>query len=209
MRFDGILFDLDGTLWDSCQRVWESWCDTLCRRFGAVELPTPQDVAGIMGLTVEGIADRVFAAYGDRRMEVCTACLNDEPAYLSRHGGRIYPGVPELLEKCSREARLFVVRNCLDGYIQSFYTSSGLGKYFTDQECEGSTGLGKADNIRLLVERYGLKAPVYVGDTATDERSAGEAGCPFVHVTYGFGTARGPLAAADTPEELAELLNTL
>ena len=29
MNIDGIIFDLDGTLWDSCRIVAESWGHTL------------------------------------------------------------------------------------------------------------------------------------------------------------------------------------
>ena len=62
------------------------------------------------------------------------------------------------------------------------------------------------DNIRLLCREHGLARPVYVGDTAMDERAAAEAGCPFIHVTYGFGAAKAPAAAADCAGALLALL---
>ena len=208
MKFDGIIFDLDGTLWDSCRTVAESWGLTLTERFGLTELPTAADVAGIMGLTEEQIADKIFARYGRASREICRACCDGEPDYLSVHGGDIYPGTAEMLEELSRKAKLFIVSNCQDGYVQSFLAYSSFGRFFTDIECAGRTGLDKSDNLRLLIERNGLKAPVYVGDTMGDYRSCVEAGVPFIHASYGFGQVPDVPSIASF-EELPDLIKKL
>ena len=81
--------------------------------------------------------------------------------------------------------------------------------HFCDFACEGSTGLKKAGNIRLIASRNGLKAPVYIGDTVMDEHSAREAGCPFVHAAYGFGTAESPDAVIASPAALPGVIAAL
>ena len=91
MKFDGILFDLDGTLWDSCRSVAESWRNTLRTRYGARHLPGVEDIQGIMGLPTAEIAQRLFTGYGAPALEVCNACLADECSYLAQHGGALYP----------------------------------------------------------------------------------------------------------------------
>ena len=206
MKTDGILFDLDGTLWDACRVVSESWGETLRRMYGITQGPDPKQVRGIMGMTAEEITAALFSQYGARAREICLACIHGENDYIADHGGDLYPGVRETVQALARRYPLFIVSNCLDGYIECFLKSSGLTPCFRDHVCEGSTGLKKAGNIALLAARYGLKSPVYVGDTVMDERSAREAGCPFIHAAYGFGAAERPDAVITSPAELPALL---
>ena len=206
---DSIIFDLDGTLWDSCRVVAESWGQTLRDRYGLDGGPDAGQVKSIMGMTAEEIRNALFSRYGDRAEEICLACIHGENAYIARHGGDLYEGVAEMLEKLSAKLPLFIVSNCLDGYIECFLTSSGLAPRFRDWACEGSTGLKKAGNITLITERHGLLHPVYVGDTVMDERSAREAGCPFIHAAYGFGKSEKPDAVITSPAELVQLLERM
>ena len=206
MRTDGILFDLDGTLWDSCRVVAESWGETLRRVCGAECGPSAADVKDIMGMTGEQITRTLFSQYGERAGEISMQCMEEETAYIARHGGDVYPGVREMLETLSGRFPLFLVSNCQQGYIPCFLECTGFAPFFRDTACEGTTGLGKAENIALLCERYGLKRPVYVGDTVSDERSARQAGCAFVHAAYGFGRAEAPDAVIDKPLDLIKLM---
>ncbi len=206
MITDGVLFDLDGTLWDSCRVVAESWGETLRRLCGAQRGPSAADVKGIMGMTGEQIARTLFSRYGERAGEISMRCMEEEIAYIARHSGDVYPGVREMLAALSECFPLFLVSNCQQGYIPCFLGCTGFAPFFRDTACEGTTGLGKAENIALLCRQYGLKRPVYVGDTVSDERSARQAGCAFVHAAYGFGTAEAPDAVIRQPMELVGLL---
>ena len=209
MNIDSVIFDLDGTLWDSCRVVSESWGETLRQICGAERGPGPEDVKSIMGMTAAEIAAALFSQYGERAEEICRRCIHGENAYIARHGGDLYPGVRETLAALSEKYPLFIVSNCLEGYIECFLESSGLGPCFRDFACEGSTGLRKAGNIALIARRNGLEAPVYVGDTVMDERSAREAGVPFIHAAYGFGETIRPEgvigALAELPEKIREM----
>ena len=205
MTTDGVLFDLDGTLWDSCGVVARSWGETL-RGCGLDWRPTASEVRGIMGMSFEQIADALFSRYGTRAAALCRACIGDENALVASEGGVLYPGTGEMLAALSARLPLYIVSNCQDGYIQAFLANTGFGPFFRDYACEGMTGLGKAGNLALLIGRHGLRAPVYVGDTGSDERSAREAGCRFIHAAYGFGAAAAPDAVIESPAELCALL---
>ena len=81
-----------------------------------------------------------------------------------------------------------VVSNCQRGYIETFFQWSGLGTSFVDHECWGNTGCDKAENLRRVIARNGLRAPCFVGDTDGDRLAARANGVSFVHVDWGFGT---------------------
>lgn len=209
MAIDGIIFDLDGTLWDSCRVVAESWTQIMRKSYGEARIFTADDIKSIMGLTAPDIAKKLFSGYGDKALEICRGCMDEELVYLYEHSGDVYPGVEEMLSRLSKRWPLFIVSNCQDGYIQCFFGATGFDKYIKDIECEGVTGLGKADNIKLLCQRNGLAAPVYVGDTAGDERSAKAAGCCFIHAAYGFGTVQAPDAVLNSVAELPAVLELM
>ena len=209
MQADGIIFDLDGTLWDSCRAVSESWQQTVRRLGDTGRVITEDEIRSIMGMTAEEIAGKLFRDYGGAAMEICRACLRDECVYLSRHGGTVYPGVGDVLKRLSASASLFIVSNCQDGYIECFLDCSGFGPYFRGFLHPGATGLDKAGNIRLTIDRYGLTSPVYVGDTEMDAAAARKARCPFIHAAYGFGSVAGGVPAIRSPLELERTINMM
>lgn len=186
--FDGILFDLDGTLWDACPQLAVSWNQAL--ELHKVPRPplTVREVRDCMGLLLYDIAQDLLPMLPKEGQNmVIHDCVRLELEYLAKHGGSLFPREEETLAALKAQCPLFVVSNCEDGYIQAFYQGCGLGRYFTDFESAGHTGLPKSENIKLVVERNGLKNPVYIGDTALDCASAREAGVPFLHAAYGFG----------------------
>lgn len=205
---DGILFDLDGTLWDSSAPVAKSWTQTLARYPGMERQITPQDIQGVMGLLAHQVGERLLAHVpAERREELTEACIQGENEYLREHGGRLYDGLEETLATLKVHCPLFIVSNCQVGYIEAFLHYHGLGNYFKDFVGAGHTGLPKAENIALMVKRHGLRAPVYLGDTMGDCQAAKAAGVSFLHAAYGFGETPGEIqvpALTALPEFLCE-----
>jgi phosphoglycolate phosphatase len=113
--------------------------------------------------------------------------------------------VVDCVRVLSARIPVFVVSNCQDGYIELTLAKTGLADFVKDYECFGRTGLGKADNLRLLMERNALASPVYVGDTQGDCDACAEAGVPFVWAAYGFGTADSCFAKIDRFPQVEEL----
>lgn len=209
--FDGILFDLDGTLWDATVTVCDSWNHVLSRHPEAARPPiTLQEVHGCMGLLLRDIGLKLFPTADEEALARLTEELSaDMHQALYTRGGVLYPRVEDTLSALGREARVFLVSNCGDGYIRAFYHAHGLAHCFTADLCAGRTGLPKSANIARVVEDYGLERPVYVGDTQLDYTSARDAGVPFLHAAYGFGTVDAPVpsaaAFADIPAALSAL----
>ena len=208
----GIIFDVDGTLWDSAKPVAESWTLMLERRYPELaRIITPDDMYRNMGKTMDAIGADLFPGLApDKRDEVMDACMRYENEYLADHPGVTYPNMKETLAALSREYGLYIVSNCQEGYIEALMAACGIASYISDTECFGATGRPKGDNIRLVMERNGLKKCLYVGDTAMDQEAAGKAGIPFVFASYGFGQASGADAVigslAELPRAVKEIL---
>ena len=201
----GILFDLDGTLWDSAEGVADSWNDELAR-MGRPERCTAEWVHSIMGKNMDQIAMLTFPRETpEEAVRLLRGCLLRENAWLEEKGGVLYEGLEETL-KALAEAGFFlaIVSNCQEGYIEAFLNHHGLGQYFRDTECFGRTREEKGANIRHVVDRNGLEAAFYLGDTMGDYQAAGEAGIPFLHAAYGFGTVPEGTPAIQDIRQLPE-----
>jgi len=204
---DSIIFDMDGTLWDSTQEVAVAFNKVLQEKYPEVtDEVTAERLQGLFGLPLDVIGVRLFQSVNEEKaVKLIAECCEYENEYLAGHGARLYEGLEEALSLLSREYRLFIVSNCQEGYIQCFFKANPhLEKYFTDYEYPGRSGKLKADNIKMVVERNGLKNPIYVGDTAGDAQAAKEAGVPFVFARYGFGEVRDYDDVVDSLQELVE-----
>ena len=129
MTTDGVLFDLDGTLWDSCGVVAKSWTGTLRGR-GLDWRPTAAELRGIMGMNFEQITAALFSRFGARAPELCRACIDEENTLVASEGGLLYPGTGDMLAALSARLPLFIVSNCQDGYIQPFWKTRVSAPFF-------------------------------------------------------------------------------
>lgn len=200
---DSIIFDLDGTMWDSTKAAAAVWKEVAGRNPAITDEVTPEKLKALYGLLLEEIAVKLFVSVPKEvALKTMEECVVEQCPYLAKHGGILLGNVEETLQELSKRYKLFIVSNCKSGYIEAFLESHQLGQYFADFECPGKTGLLKADNIRLVMERNQLKDPIYVGDTKGDQLAAKEAGIPFIYARYGFGECDCYDDVIDSFEEL-------
>lgn len=204
--FDGLIFDVDGTLWDSTPIVCKAWTEAFkSLGFEGMEV-TAERLRGLFGLPMdEIIKDFLPDSTAEEREKYGQVCCRYEHEYLERDAGICYPKLNETLRELSKEHKIFIVSNCQGGYVELFLEKTGLGDIVEGHLCPADTGLLKADNIRKIVEDYGLKEPVYIGDTVMDEQACQKAGVPFIYAAYGFGKAQNPDYTINTPGDLLEL----
>ena len=207
-----LLFDLDGTLWDSAAPVAEAWNEVFQREAPGLPLLTVDDIHGVMGMTMKEISRTLYPDIRmERRDEIFDCCCTYEVEYLYAHCGTLYPDFRPVMEALRAEGYdLAVVSNCQRGYVDAFLTSSGARDLFLDYEEWERTGLTKGENIHLVMERNGYAKGVYIGDTKKDREAALQAGIPFIHAAYGFGTVDSADAVihslSDLPAEISRLL---
>ncbi|PST84340.1 HAD family hydrolase [Pedobacter yulinensis] len=184
---DSLIFDLDGTLWDAAETCASAWNETFRQQQLDQHSLDATMVRSVSGLQIERVFDQYFSFVpADRRKTVFTAYQENEKRYMRAHGGILFPEVREVLPILKANFRLFIVSNCLAGYIENFLDFHGLEIYFDDFECPGRTGLPKSENIAAIIARNGLKAPVYIGDTIWDYEATAANNIPFIHAAYGF-----------------------
>ena len=208
-----LIFDLDGTLWDSAAAVADAWNEIFLQVDPTLPALTEEDIHRVMGMTMKEIGQVLQPALDSSvREEVFGRCCRYEVEYLYSHTGILYPGLRQTLETM-REAGFFlaIVSNCQRGYVDAFLQGSRMRDLFDDYEEWERTGLTKGENIRLVMERNGFSKAVYIGDTRKDQEAAQLAGIPFLHAAYGFGDAENPdgilSALTELPDAVELLLN--
>ena len=204
---DAVIFDLDGTLWDSRENVTNSWNVILRRRHPELAPFTAEAIGGQMGKLLIDIGRALLPDIPETQLrELMDECCSYECEYVAEHGGVLYDGLEDTLRTLSKKYRLYIVSNCQSGYIEAFFAAHGLERYYEDYRDNGTSGLLKAANIKLIIEQNKLSSAVYVGDTALDGASARENGIPFVLAGYGFGDSDDFDARIDDIRDLPEVL---
>lgn len=205
---DGIIFDMDGTIWDNIPVFAGSWTRA-AREMGYDVEFTPEMLMGLFGKTMTDIADASIPdPHPAKRYKTLELCEEYEMADLAvSEMDTTYPGLEDVLEDLSKRVKLYIVSNCQAGYIETYLERSGHGKYFTDFICYGDNGLGKADNIKGLVAKNNIKHPVYIGDIQGDKDACDAAGVDFIWAAYGYGKSIDSyVAKIDDISQLKEII---
>ena len=192
---DSIIFDVDGTLWDSTDVVARAWTQYLREKEHMEIEITSQKLMTLFGQLLPDIAKALFPDLSEEeQLRVIDACCQAEHEALLKECAPLYEDLEQTLQKLSAEYPLFIVSNCQAGYIEVFLQATGFSKYFKGHLCPGDTGMAKAENITRIVDDYHLNSPVYVGDTMGDYEACRKAGVPFIFASYGFGNVPEPYA---------------
>lgn len=203
--FDSVIFDLDGTLWDASAAITLAFQRAKASVDYVENDVTLAQVRAVTGQPYEVAHEQLFPGIPAARLaEFRALCAHQELAAARQPGGTIYPAADATLRYLrGRNYRLFIVSNCQLGYVEAFFDNSQLGHYFEGHQCFGTKRLLKAENIREIVARYDLRAPVYVGDTPGDQTASQAAGVSFIFATYGFGR----IEAAAAPLRIDQLVD--
>lgn len=211
MKNNAIIFDMDGTMWDTTAAILPVWNEVL-RKYPkeTSKQISKTEMDSYMGKTLEQIAQLSLPELDIKRsVEILSECCKTECKYLEEQGAIIYPKLIETLKELKDEYTLLIVSNCQDGYIQSFLTYYNLWDVFADIEFAGRTRKTKGENICLIIERNGIDKAVYVGDTQSDFDAAKFAGVDFIFAEYGFGSAENYKYSIKEFSDLTSVVNRI
>lgn len=216
MKFDGVLFDLDGTLLDTLQDLG----DSVNRVLAARGWPTHglEAYRYFVGEGARTLVERAIPP-AQRARETVASALAAYRADYERNWNvatRPYDGVPEMLASLQRRgAVLGVLSNkphamtvrCIEGYFPGVPFPALLGQ--RDEVARKPDPAGAFEAARLMAAEPGRI--LYVGDTGTDMQTAKAAGMFALGVTWGFRPeqelrSHGADAVAHHPSEIPGLL---
>src|ERR1700730_10201476 len=91
-KFDSIIFDLDGTLWDSTGNVAIAWQEAIEQVDYVDEVMTREKIRSVTGMAYNVIFDTMFHYLDtEKRNELMEICAKSELEILHSKGGELYP----------------------------------------------------------------------------------------------------------------------
>lgn len=214
MRYQTVIFDMDGTILETL----EDMCASVNVTMDHVGYPrrTMDEVRRFVGNGAAKLIERCMPAGAeDPRYP---AALEFYRAYYDAHAQiktGPYPGIPELLNQLSREGvRLAVVSNKPDEAVRALTERYFPGVFpVAIGNRDGWATKPAPDSVYEAMRLLGAQreSTVYVGDSDVDVDTARNAGLDSVIVTWGFRDedflrAHGAQHLAHNTDELYEML---
>ncbi len=193
MAASTLLFDLDGTIWDSFP-----WYAQL--------LTNGASCADIVQRLRSGCSIvSLHSEYGVTKTQFRRICAfaGDLPA--------LYPEVPATLEALRQRGTALAIVTSLPNWVELVLSRTGLDQYFRAVIHAGNCTARKPNPkplhsaLRILGRDAGPEV-FYVGDRSDDARAAARAGISFAWASYGYGEEPNYLTARlDTFAEVLDL----
>ena len=204
-RYDAIIFDIDGTLWNASPASAKGWNLGLAK-LGIDREISVAEIEMVAGTPYEQCVDILLPGLKEKYSELLDTIESFEIEVMKSEGGAFFDGVIEGVTQLVNDYKIFIVSNCQDWYLGLFLGFTGLKPMLTGFDCNGMSGLPKNEMLSRMKERYSLKSPVYIGDTAGDETAARLANMAFIYVSWGFGEPKEDPKTVDSFFELVDYL---
>ncbi len=214
MRYNTVIFDLDGTLLNTLDDLRDSLNDVLTSKGY-----TPKSLEEVRRFVGNGVKNLIRRSIPEECNDEVVVDVMEEFKENYRHNmqnkTRPYNGIMELLLDLSRyNYKIAIVSNKYDAAVKELART-----YFGNliQVAIGETAEIKRkpapDSIYTAVQELGseLSSTILVGDSETDVRTAKNAGIPCIGVTWGFRCrevlrSEGADYLIDTPKELLTII---
>ena len=203
-----ILFDLDGTLTQSEEGIWN------CTRYAAEKMGWPEPTQEILD---QFIGPPLFWSFQHLMGMTEEEALRAQGIYRERYvtkglfENRVYPGIRTLLRTLKREGNhLGIVTGKPEGSTRRILEHFGLMKWIETVVCTADLRAEKDHLIRLALPED-VEEAWMVGDRLFDIEGGRKAGIHTLGVTYGYGSEEelrnaGAERIARSPREVLDIL---
>lgn len=210
MRYDTIIFDLDGTLLNTLEDLSDSINDVLAKR--GYPTKTLKEIRSFVGNGVKRLMRLSVPDYcTEEEVDLCLSEFKEHYQQNMRNKTRPYNGIMELLLDLQRyNYKLAIVSNKFDSAVKDL-SNEFFGKLIPVAIGESATIKRKPapDSVFQAISELGsdIHKTIFIGDSETDVQTASNAGIPCVGVTWGFRNREvlnkaGAKYIIDTPKEL-------
>jgi len=213
-RFNLLVFDWDGTLIDSIERIVTSLQYASHAVCGAAV--SEEQARSVIGLGLHEALEQLHPELDAVRIELLADSYRQNFLYDSTVPERLFDGVNELLDQLVAENYTLAIatgksRIGLDRAMQTH----NLDHYFITTRCAGENkSKPHPEMLNSILHELNTAATnaVMIGDSAHDMLMAGNAGVEAIGVTHGVESAESllqhnPLACLDNITDLYEFLS--
>ncbi len=217
MFYKGIIFDLDGTLVDSLEDLANAGNSVLEKN--GLKIHPVEKYRYFVGDGLRTLIERIAPQFQDDNQKVAELMLEFEQIYTSswKEKSRLYAGIPELIRILKEGGvQLAVFSNKLHSFTQliidEFFDETVFAAIRGQQE--GVAKKPDPKGVFLICKSLGLAVDemVFVGDSATDMRTAKNAGMKSIGVEWGFRDRQelqenGADWIVGQPKEISEIVS--
>ena len=189
MKFDSVVFDLDGTLLDTLGDLRDSVNYALEKN----NLPkrTTEEIRSFVGNGIRLLIER--SVPDNTSTEITDKCFFDFKEYYKDHSAILtkpYDGIIELMKELkSKGIKIAVVSNKADFAVKTLMEDYFTGLYDCAYgERSGVPRKPDPDGVFNAINEMGadVENAVYIGDSEVDVETAKYANLPCIAVTWGF-----------------------
>ena len=214
MKYELVIFDLDGTILDTLEDLRDSMNHALVK-YG-YPIRSIDEIRSFVGDGLLMLTRRAIAPETDEKM--IQTVLAEQKAYYKEHCAdktKPYEGIMELLDELKKAGcKLAVVSNKADYAVQILCEQYFPGIFhMTVGEKENVRKKPAPDSVNAVLQELKVDRTnaVYVGDSEVDIETAKNADLDAVLVTWGFRDAkflreRGAKTLVDTANALKSAL---
>lgn len=214
-KFECVLFDLDGTMFDTSEGIMECYRKGL-EHFGIRE-ENDSELRKVVGPSLY-ISYHDFYGLNDEQVKEAVSIYREHYNASGIYKCHMYDGLESTLNALKEKGfTLCTATSKPQVMAEKILNHFGLAKYF-DTICGAELDGRRSDKIELInvaLDRVGFtdkNKVVMIGDRFYDIKGAAAAGVHSIGVTYGFGTRSeleeaGAEYIADGAEEILRIVS--
>lgn len=214
MKFNSVVFDLDGTLLDTLGDLRDSVNYALEKN--SLPKRTTEEIRSFVGNGIRLLIERSVSE--NTPSEIIDKCFSDFKEYYKDHSAiltRPYDGIVDLMKKLkSKGVKIAVVSNKADFAVKTLMEDYFSGLYDCAYgERAGVPRKPAPDGVFEAIKEMGadLENTVYIGDSEVDVETSKNAELPCIAVTWGFRDkkvleSRCPEYIVDSPSDILNII---